>query len=684
MPLENIDRTIGRYEVVNLVSRGGMGSVYRARDPTLQRAVAIKLITLADEALRGRFLEEAIAAASLHHPNIVTIYDYGEHEGQPFIVMEFIEGNTVAHLIRERSPLSLSRRLEIIEALCRALEHAHNKGIVHRDIKPANVMVSHEGGVKVLDFGIAQVADSVLQLTAGGMIGTPSYMSPEQVEGHAVDRRSDVFSVGSFAYELLSSTRAFEGEELSKVVQAVVREEPVPLSRRIPGIDPALERIVDRALEKDPARRYQRISDMAGELADVLRRAQADRNDQEYHTRLPSVPPLGAPATVTSLNWQDDQAALPRSPKSSLEISLDQTAVPLPATSSGTARRAKLDETAVWGQRQSAGGLTRVLALPAAAVARAVDAVRGFFKKPQKPASASAPTQGELRANPEGPILLGVSAPCDTSPKATFTARFVAYVESRQEAVKERLNQLDREAGGGIQTIVGLPPERQGRWLVGTPVTVRLSGEFVKVEPATHSFEWNGFENIVSFMVSVDRNAPRVSTQLCFEAFIAGIPIASIPINITIKPRNETQRVGAVTAIGRPLCSAFASYSSKDSKHVGLQLSALKRWDPGADVFVDCLDLTPNEDWKHELERVIPSKETFLLFWSVNARSSPSVAWELEHARMSKGIGWIRPMPIDDPEIAPPPEFLQHLQFRDKYLIMRQAFLLREERRPVT
>jgi hypothetical protein len=262
---------------------------------------------------------------------------------------------------------------------------------------------------------------------------------------------------------------------------------------------------------------------------------------------------------------------------------------------------------------------------------------------------------------------------------ATFTARFAAYVESRQEAVGQRLNQLDRDADGGVQTVLGLPPERGARWLVGTPVTVRLSGEHVNVEPATRSFEWNGFENLVSFLVSVDDVAPSGSTQLCFEAFIEGIPIAFIPITIRILSEGETRWNGKVNKVARPMTSAFASYSSKDSGLVSLQLSALKRWDPGADVFMDCLDLTPNEDWKHELERVIPSKEAFLLFWSANARSSASVAWELDYARATKGVDWIRPMPIDDPEIAPPPGFLQHLQFRDKYLIVRQAFLRHQE-----
>jgi serine/threonine protein kinase len=603
--------------------------------------------------------------------------------------MEFIDGDTVAHLIRERSPLLLSRRLEIIEAVCNALEHAHKKGIIHRDIKPGNVMVSREGLVKVLDFGIALAADSSAKPGGSGRIGTLGYMSPEQVESLAVDQRSDIFSVGAVAYELLSSSPAFEGRTPDDV-EAVVRGVPAPLSLRVPGIDPALEKIVEKALEKDKARRYQQISDMAGDLAAVRRRAQTDGSD-EYYARLPLSPVSQNLDTATkgSRPWDETVAPPPTMtvpPESVFGNSRPQIQAPLdmPTAVHPPRRDLPAAQTGLPGPPKSASGLG-ILALPAAAIAKAVDAVKGLFRRSALPDTTSSspaiPAKGESTTPQQGPILLGVSAPRDTSPAATFTARFVAYVESRQDSVKQRLNQLDQGSEESVQAVVGLSPERGGRWLVGTPVTVRLSGEHLRVEPTTRSFEWNGFENLVSFVVSVDANAPRISTQLSFEAFIEGMPIAFIPITIAIKARHETHLPGAATAVAQPLSSAFASYSSKDSDLVSLQVSALKRWDPNADVFVDCLDLQPNEDWKRELERIIPTKEAFLLFWSVNAKSSEWVAWELEHARASKGIGWIRPMPIDDPEIAPPPEFLRHLQFRDKYLVMRQAFLRYREQR---
>jgi hypothetical protein len=272
------------------------------------------------------------------------------------------------------------------------------------------------------------------------------------------------------------------------------------------------------------------------------------------------------------------------------------------------------------------------------------------------------------------PVLLAVAAPHEAQAGSTFAARFVAYIEEMTRTVQKHLRDLDRNAASGTQSVLGLTPDRESRWRVGTPVTVRLSGEYLHVDPAARSFEWNGRENLVSFVVGVDAEAPADSIQLCFEAFIEGVSIAFVPLALRIGP----ERGAAVKVIETASPSnAFASYASQDAPLVALCLSALKRWDPGLDIFMDCLDLTPNEDWQRELARVIPTKEAFLLFWSVNARQSPWVAWELHVAESSKGLQWIRPMPIDDPALAPPPDELKHLHFGDRYLIAREALLRR-------
>jgi serine/threonine-protein kinase len=187
---------IGRYQVLNRIARGGMGTLYLAWDPKLDRHVAIKVLTDDNDDLRERFSREARSAARLHHPNIVTIFDVGEYDGQPFIAMEYIQGETLATLIKERAPLPTVRRLEIIEQLADGLAFAHRIGIIHRDVKPANIMITRDGAVKILDFGIARIGSSSSMTMTGMLIGTLSYMSPEQGAGRPADNRSDVFAVG--------------------------------------------------------------------------------------------------------------------------------------------------------------------------------------------------------------------------------------------------------------------------------------------------------------------------------------------------------------------------------------------------------------------------------------------------------------------------------------------------------
>ena len=202
---------IGRYQVRARLGQGGMGVVYLALDPLIDRLVAIKLLRVNTAELRNRFLREAVIAGRLHHPNIVSIYDVGEYEEQPFIAMEYVDGETLAEVIRRRAPLALSRKVELLTDLCEGLAYAHRAGLIHRDVKPSNMVVNREGRLKILDFGIARLADSSVT-AAGSMVGTPSYMSPEQIEGQPVDKRSDIFSVGIVCYELLVYRRAFDGE----------------------------------------------------------------------------------------------------------------------------------------------------------------------------------------------------------------------------------------------------------------------------------------------------------------------------------------------------------------------------------------------------------------------------------------------------------------------------------------
>jgi predicted Ser/Thr protein kinase len=291
---------IGRYDVIDRLGFGGMGVVYRGRDRHIGRDVAIKVLRVSERGMRERFQQEARSAGSLKHRNIVTVHDVGEHEGQPFIVMEYVEGRTIADYIRGHEPLTLDRKLELLESLAAGLDYAHRKGIVHRDIKPTNLMIDQDGVLKILDFGIAHLEDS--SLTQSGVImGTLNYMSPEQIDGQPVDPRSDIFAVGLVMYELLSYRQAFAGDSMRHVLNAITRDTPPSLAQICPGgIDASLEAIVARALEKDPARRYQTLSKMGADISSSRARLRLGSNDETITLPPPEGPrPTRRPADVS-------------------------------------------------------------------------------------------------------------------------------------------------------------------------------------------------------------------------------------------------------------------------------------------------------------------------------------------------------------------------------------------------
>ena len=266
--------TVGKYEIVERIGRGGMGLVYKARDPILDRFVALKVIsTDADitEELRARFFREAQACARLSHPNIVTVYDMGEHEGRLFFVMELLEGDELRKLIAQRKALTLQDKLSIMMQVCDGLHYAHERGIVHRDVKPGNIMLLRNGQVKVLDFGIAQIAATEGGLTRTGLImGTLRYIAPEQVRGRA-DHRADIFSVGAVTYELLGLRPPFTGDDPMQLLEQLRTEDPPSLTEVDPTIPGELAAIVQRAMRKQPEQRFQDLEQMRAELEHVQR-----------------------------------------------------------------------------------------------------------------------------------------------------------------------------------------------------------------------------------------------------------------------------------------------------------------------------------------------------------------------------------------------------------------------------
>jgi serine/threonine protein kinase len=262
---------IGKYDVEERVGEGAMGVVYRALDPVLKRTVAIKVMGEAfaqNTDLRERFLREAQAAGSLQHPNVITIYDFGEVDGHLYIAMEFVEGQDVAELLAHQVPLSTVAKLDIAIGVLQGLAFAHKRGIIHRDIKPANIRVDAEGNARIMDFGVAHLASSNMT-RSGVMIGTPSYMAPEQITSGAVGPQSDIFSVGAVLYELLTGTSPFAGGSLQAVMYRVLSETPAPVDSAAPGLPPRLNAIVARALAKESAQRYVTALDMANDLLAV-------------------------------------------------------------------------------------------------------------------------------------------------------------------------------------------------------------------------------------------------------------------------------------------------------------------------------------------------------------------------------------------------------------------------------
>lgn len=251
---------IGRYEIKGFLGQGTMGVVYKGYDPQLERFTAIKVMNTSgemDDELRARFFQEARAVAKLNHSNIISIYDLGEDKKRPFIAMEYVEGEDLKTVIKKRTFIPFEQKLRFVSQMCEGLDYAHSKGVVHRDIKPGNVFILRSGALKILDFGLARLASS--EMTRSGMLmGSPYYMSPEQVKGiRDIDGRSDLFSVGVVLYELLAYSRPFEGDTPTSVCFQIVSEPHQPVSRVLPGCAPELAEIVDKALAKDRDARYQ-------------------------------------------------------------------------------------------------------------------------------------------------------------------------------------------------------------------------------------------------------------------------------------------------------------------------------------------------------------------------------------------------------------------------------------------
>ncbi len=283
-----LGKTISHYQILEKLGEGGMGVVYKARDTHLDRFVAIKVLPpekVADPERKRRFVQEAKAASALNHPNIITVYDIDQQDGVDYIAMEHVQGKTLDELIG-RKGLKLGEALKYGVQIADALSRAHAAGIIHRDLKPGNIMVDEHGLVKVLDFGLAKLTETAPlgedeptrtmrpATEEGTIVGTVSYMSPEQAEGKPLDARSDIFSFGAVLYEMVTGQRAFKGDTKVSTLAAIIHKEPEPLAAEIPQ---ELSRVITRCLRKDPARRFQHMGDVKVELEDLKEESESGK-----------------------------------------------------------------------------------------------------------------------------------------------------------------------------------------------------------------------------------------------------------------------------------------------------------------------------------------------------------------------------------------------------------------------
>src|SRR5213594_3697108 len=270
MPQTGQYRRVGKFELHELIGEGAMGTVWKAYDSVIRRYVALKLLSRAGRSTdaQDRFMREARAAGALQHPNIVTIYDLGESDDQLFIAMELVDGRDLSSLIALSEPLALERKLDIVIEVLQGLSYAHERGVIHRDVKPSNVRIASDGSVKIMDFGIARLQSADVT-GSGAIVGTPTYMAPEQITNGAITPATDIFAVGCVLYELLAYRKPFEGETVHGVLYQVLTTDPKPLRTMAPSIPAALERVVGKALNKVPEDRYQSARQMQSALVAI-------------------------------------------------------------------------------------------------------------------------------------------------------------------------------------------------------------------------------------------------------------------------------------------------------------------------------------------------------------------------------------------------------------------------------
>ncbi len=296
-----VPEKLGKYEILEPIGEGGFGIVYKGFDPFIKRHVAIKTCTSPDKELRQRYYREAEIAGRLDHPNIVRIFDFGTESGTPYLVQEFLAGSDLDHKIEGRRFVPYPERLYYLIQIARGLAYAHAQQVIHRDIKPANIRILDDGTAKIMDFGVAMLQNTETRLTKDGMaVGTAAYLSPEQVKGKPTDKRTDIFSYGVLAYELLAGKRPFEQDSISATLFSILNDDPGPITLPTNLFPDALRQLITRCLEKDPEKRYPDFEAVLGDLEGIRQQMRSATGDRDFSSEIRNVASATGPAKGTT------------------------------------------------------------------------------------------------------------------------------------------------------------------------------------------------------------------------------------------------------------------------------------------------------------------------------------------------------------------------------------------------
>jgi serine/threonine protein kinase len=614
-----------RYEILETLAQGASGAVYKARDTALNRDVSLKVLPKLSDEARERFFQQAKTAAQLDHPNIAAVYDYDtDDDGAPFVVSEYVEGQALSDMV----PSPLQVVVQIGQQIAAALEYAHEHGVVHADLTPAGIRITPSGQAKILDLGLSFTATSSTVTATGALIGSPAYLSPEQVQGLNPDSRSDIYSLGVVLYEMATGQPPFQGDVMS-VLMRQVTQQPAPPHTLAPDIPADLEETILKALEKDPARRYSSAAALAEELRGVSgrRQLQADAPplaDAEQPDWLFETPPAPLPA------------APPPPPAPAPAEQRESEAPPPPQSAPGPARPG------------AAAPPPPAPAQPAPALEQRED--YGRERAEDKPVLPQPTAQAQ-------PVQFSAYYPKEVKPGAWQPLAAYVFKQSAEKTVSEDVNRQLGERVSVFRKIVQTAKQiiREGELITATPVVPGLQFNPPSVSVAFFE-DWHRFD----FKLRAHTAPLNQSANGLLTFTVAGVIVADIPLSIFVgESASESEQASASS---KPYQAIFCSYSHRDTQIVERVERAYKAL--GLDYLRDVVSLKSGTHWSEELLQLIEKADIFQLFWSEAAAQSDYVQQEWQYAlRLNRDqahfirpVYWRQPMP-------PPPPDMSHIHF---------------------